>query len=70
MLQGLSLVLCCLNGDDVLVAFGGYNGHYSNEASQIMLILSSFYEILCVVTYKLNRERSQPEVFFCKSTLK
>ncbi|CAN6468812.1 unnamed protein product [Victoria cruziana] len=29
--EGLSLVLCCLNGDDVLVAFGGYNGHYSNE---------------------------------------
>ncbi|XP_031486130.1 acyl-CoA-binding domain-containing protein 6-like isoform X2 [Nymphaea colorata] len=29
--EGLSLVSCSLNGDDVLIAFGGYNGRYSNE---------------------------------------
>ncbi|KAJ0976212.1 hypothetical protein J5N97_018177 [Dioscorea zingiberensis] len=29
--EGLSLVLSSCNGEDVLVAFGGYNGRYNNE---------------------------------------
>jgi len=29
--EGLSLVLTSNNGEDILVAFGGYNGRYSNE---------------------------------------
>ncbi|KAL4202697.1 hypothetical protein AMTRI_Chr02g264920 [Amborella trichopoda] len=29
--EGLSLVLSSYNGEDILVAFGGYNGRYSNE---------------------------------------
>ncbi|KAJ6876765.1 acyl-CoA-binding domain-containing protein 4 [Populus alba x Populus x berolinensis] len=31
--EGLSLVLSSYNGEDVLVSFGGYNGHYSNEVN-------------------------------------
>ncbi|XP_010550980.1 PREDICTED: acyl-CoA-binding domain-containing protein 4 [Tarenaya hassleriana] len=29
--EGLSLVVSSYNGEDVLVTFGGYNGHYNNE---------------------------------------
>ncbi|XP_024545507.1 acyl-CoA-binding domain-containing protein 6 isoform X3 [Selaginella moellendorffii] len=29
--EGLSLVSACLNGEETLIAFGGYNGKYSNE---------------------------------------
>ncbi|MED6120144.1 acyl-CoA-binding domain-containing protein 4 [Stylosanthes scabra] len=29
--EGLSLVVSSYNGEDVLVSFGGYNGHYNNE---------------------------------------
>nr|ASZ85169.1 acyl-CoA-binding domain-containing protein 5 [Selenicereus monacanthus] len=29
--EGLSLVVGSYNGEDVLVSFGGYNGHYNNE---------------------------------------
>ncbi|KAL9271219.1 Acyl-CoA-binding domain-containing protein [Drosera capensis] len=28
---GLSLVVSTLDGEDILVSFGGYNGHYNNE---------------------------------------
>ncbi|CAN4111108.1 unnamed protein product [Withania somnifera] len=31
--EGLSLVLCSYNGEDILVSFGGYNGRYSNEVN-------------------------------------
>ncbi|XP_011036847.1 PREDICTED: acyl-CoA-binding domain-containing protein 4 [Populus euphratica] len=31
--EGLSLVLSSYNGEDILVSFGGYNGHYSNEVN-------------------------------------
>ncbi|XP_024007647.1 acyl-CoA-binding domain-containing protein 5 isoform X2 [Eutrema salsugineum] len=31
--EGLSLVVSSYNGEDVIVAFGGYNGHYNNELS-------------------------------------
>ncbi|KAJ6842475.1 acyl-CoA-binding domain-containing protein 4-like [Iris pallida] len=29
--EGLSLVLTTYNGEDYIVSFGGYNGHYNNE---------------------------------------
>uniref|UniRef100_A0A0C9S8L2 TSA: Wollemia nobilis Ref_Wollemi_Transcript_4240_2379 transcribed RNA sequence n=1 Tax=Wollemia nobilis TaxID=56998 RepID=A0A0C9S8L2_9CONI len=29
--EGLSLVSTSVNGDDILIAFGGYNGRYNNE---------------------------------------
>ncbi|GAB2228960.1 hypothetical protein Droror1_Dr00023094 [Drosera rotundifolia] len=29
--EGLSLVVSTLNGEDILVSFGGYNGRYNNE---------------------------------------
>ncbi|KAH0881504.1 hypothetical protein HID58_068898, partial [Brassica napus] len=31
--EGLSLVVSSYNGEDVLVAFGGYNGRYNNEVN-------------------------------------
>ncbi|WCJ43121.1 Acyl-CoA-binding domain-containing protein 4 [Euphorbia peplus] len=31
--EGLSLVVSSSNGEDILVSFGGYNGHYSNEVN-------------------------------------
>lgn len=31
--EGLSLVVSSYNGEDILVAFGGYNGRYSNEVN-------------------------------------
>ncbi|KAJ8572881.1 hypothetical protein K7X08_009392 [Anisodus acutangulus] len=31
--EGLNLVLCSYNGEDILVSFGGYNGRYSNEVN-------------------------------------
>ncbi|XP_009791118.1 acyl-CoA-binding domain-containing protein 4 [Nicotiana sylvestris] len=31
--EGLSLVLCSYNSEDILVSFGGYNGRYSNEVN-------------------------------------
>nr|XP_009802411.1 PREDICTED: acyl-CoA-binding domain-containing protein 4-like isoform X2 [Nicotiana sylvestris] len=31
--EGLSLVLCSYNGEDIVVSFGGYNGRYNNEVS-------------------------------------
>ncbi|KAL8171744.1 hypothetical protein V2J09_023548 [Rumex salicifolius] len=31
--EGLSLVVSTYNGEDVLVAFGGYNGRYNNEVN-------------------------------------
>ncbi|GFZ02978.1 acyl-CoA binding protein 4 [Actinidia rufa] len=31
--EGLSLVLSSYNGEDFLIAFGGYNGHYNNEVN-------------------------------------
>jgi hypothetical protein len=47
LLQGLSLVLSSYNGEDILVSFGGYNGHYSNEVSSnlpfLWIPLPSFF---------------------------
>jgi hypothetical protein len=31
--EGLSLVVSSYNGEDIVVAFGGYNGHYNNEVN-------------------------------------
>ncbi|KAH1192147.1 Acyl-CoA-binding domain-containing protein 4 [Glycine max] len=31
LLQGSSLVVSSYDGEDILVSFGGYNGHYNNE---------------------------------------
>ncbi|XP_009619480.1 acyl-CoA-binding domain-containing protein 4-like isoform X2 [Nicotiana tomentosiformis] len=31
--EGLCLVLCSYNGEDIVVSFGGYNGRYNNEVS-------------------------------------
>ncbi|XP_022719412.1 acyl-CoA-binding domain-containing protein 4-like isoform X2 [Durio zibethinus] len=31
--EGLSLVVGSFNGEDILVSFGGYNGHYNNEVN-------------------------------------
>ncbi|KAK4751131.1 hypothetical protein SAY87_004613 [Trapa incisa] len=31
--EGLSLVVSSYNGEDVLVSFGGYNGHYNSEVN-------------------------------------
>ncbi|GMJ11776.1 acyl-CoA binding protein 4 [Hibiscus trionum] len=31
--EGLSLVVSSFNGEDILVAFGGYNGYYNNEVN-------------------------------------
>lgn len=31
LFQGVSLVVGSYNGEDILVAFGGYNGRYNNE---------------------------------------
>ncbi|EFJ14275.1 hypothetical protein SELMODRAFT_20979, partial [Selaginella moellendorffii] len=37
--EGLSLVSACLNGEETLIAFGGYNGKYSNEVCCFFLFL-------------------------------
>ncbi|MBA0845551.1 hypothetical protein Goarm_022227, partial [Gossypium armourianum] len=31
--EGLSLVVGSLNGEDILISFGGYNGHYNSEVN-------------------------------------
>ncbi|TYJ01054.1 hypothetical protein E1A91_A13G127800v1 [Gossypium mustelinum] len=31
--EGLSLVVGSFNGEDMLISFGGYNGHYNNEVN-------------------------------------
>ncbi|KAJ8772024.1 hypothetical protein K2173_027201 [Erythroxylum novogranatense] len=31
--EGLSLVVSSYSGEDILISFGGYNGHYSNEVN-------------------------------------
>ncbi|CAH8272417.1 unnamed protein product [Arabidopsis lyrata] len=31
--EGLSLVVSSYNGEDIVVAFGGYNGHYNNKVN-------------------------------------
>lgn len=44
LLQGLSLVVGSLNGEDILISFGGYNGRYNSEVETILA--SSVYEFM------------------------
>ncbi|CAM8925374.1 unnamed protein product [Rhodiola kirilowii] len=39
--EGLSLVVSSYNGEEILVAFGGYNGRYSNEVHLLKTSLKS-----------------------------
>lgn len=46
MLQGLSLVVSSYNGEDVIVAFGGYNGRYNNEVKSNINVFA--FSFLCL----------------------
>lgn len=41
--QGVSLSSVLLDGEEILVAFGGYNGKYNNEVSYARLHLLFYF---------------------------
>lgn len=69
LLQGLSLVVSSYNGEDILVSFGGYNGHYNSEVkgchdvdfgSPVLLCYLSYFVCFCVRFTFLTQATNQP----------